>query len=125
MIEEAETSLDDKYEAMKEVNDGLKMEMNLHLLLVSHILRKHSKDNVDIVVNMAAKQAAFHERKANLENKKIEQGNLKSNQNGKPIWKQGNQNERRSLTSQRLNVSTVTNMGTLAKIAPTRKIKQI
>ena len=56
MIEEAETIFDDKYEAMKEVQVGLKMEMRLYYLLVSHITRKHSKDNVDIVANMAIKQ---------------------------------------------------------------------
>ena len=45
-IEEAETLLDDKYEAMKESKAGLKKEMRLHYLLASHTTRKHSKDNV-------------------------------------------------------------------------------
>ena len=37
------------------------------------------------------KVADCHERKTNLENKKNGQGKFKSNQNRKPIWKQGNQ----------------------------------
>ena len=91
MIEEAETLSDDKYEAMKESKDGLKMEMSLHYLLASHISRKHSKDNVDIVLIMAIKQLTVMKEKQKLENKKIGQGKFKPSQNRKPIWKQGNQ----------------------------------
>ena len=56
IIEEEETLLDDKYEAMKEVQGWTEDGDELHYLLVSHISRKHSKDNVDIVVNMVIKQ---------------------------------------------------------------------
>ena len=55
-IEAAETLLDDKYEAMKEVQGWTEDGMSLHYLLASHISRKHSLDNVDIVVNMVIKQ---------------------------------------------------------------------
>ena len=55
-IEEAETLLDEKYEEMKEFQGWTEDGDELALLVVSHISRKHSKDNVDIVVNMVTKQ---------------------------------------------------------------------
>ena len=48
MIEEAETLLDDRYEAMKEVQGWTEGGDELALLVGKPHFQKHSKDNVDI-----------------------------------------------------------------------------
>ena len=65
-----------------------------------------------------------HERKANFKNKKNGQGKTKPDQNKKDIWKQGDSKGKRKFSIPKINVSTVINMDTLQKVAPTRKIEQ-
>ena len=124
-IEVAETLLDDKYELMKEVQVWTEEGDELALLVGKPHYKKIFKEQCRYCGKYGHKAVDYHERKANLENKKTGQGKFKPNQNRKPIWKQGDPKGKSKLIFQRLNVSTVTYMDILPKIAPTRKIKQI
>ena len=125
MVEEAEILLDDEYEAMKEVQGWTEDGDELALLVGKPHFKKIIKGQCRYCGKYGHKVADCHERKANLETRRMNKVNLSpirtENQSGNRVIKK----ERRNLTSQRLNVSTVTNMGTLPKIALTRMTKQI
>ena len=90
-IQGAETSLNDKYEAMKEVQGWTEDGDELVLLVSKAHFKKIFKEQCRYCCKYGHKAADCHERKTNLENKKTGQGKFKSNQSRKPIWKQGNQ----------------------------------
>ena len=124
-IEVAETLLEDKYKAMKEVQGWTEDGMSLHCLLASHISRKQSKGNVDIVVHMVIRQLIVVKEKQILKTRKLDMANLSPIRTENQSGKRGTKKARSVLTYQRLTASTVTNMDTLLEIAPTKKIKQI
>ena len=101
------------------------MGMSFHYLLASHISRKHSENNVDIVVNMVIKQVIVVKEKANLENKKVGQRKFKPYQNRKPIWKQGKQKEKYHFDISKVKCFNCNPYGHFARDRPTKKIKQI
>ena len=121
MIEEAETLLDDKYEATTEVQGWPENGDEFALLVGKPHYKKTFKGQCGYCGKYGHKMADCCERKANLENKIFGQGKFVPNENRKPIWKLGNQKERGDLTFQRLNVSTVIKMDTLLEIAPNKK----
>ena len=123
-LKEAETLLDDKYEVMKKVQGWTEEGDELALLVGKPQYKETFKGQCGYCSKCGHNMADCCERKVNLENKENGQGKFKPNQNKKPIWKQGDQTGKRNLIFQGLNVSTVTNMDTLLKIAPTRKIRQ-
>ena len=125
MIEDAETLLDNKYEAMKEVQGWNEDGDEIALLVDTPHFRKTFKGQCEYCGKYGHKAADCHERKANLENKKLDKVNLSPIRTENQFGNREIKNGRRNLTSQRLTVSTVTNMDTLPKIAPTRKIKLI
>ena len=90
-IEEAETLLDDKYKAMKEVQGWSEDGDELALLVGKPHFKRTIKGQCGYCGKYGHKAVDCCERKANLENKKIGQDKFKPNQNRKPIWKQGNQ----------------------------------
>ena len=90
-IVETETLLDDKYEAMKEVQGWTEDGDKLALLVGKSHFKKPFKGQCGYCGKYSHKAVDCHERKANLENRKIRQDKFKPNQNRKPIWKQGNQ----------------------------------
>ena len=86
-IEEAETLLDDKYEAMKEVQGWTEDGDELALLAGKPYFNKPFKGQCGYFGKYGHKAADCHERKANLENKSNGKGKFMPNQNRKPIWK--------------------------------------
>ena len=92
-IDQAETLLDDKYEAMQEVQGWTEEGDELALLVGKTHYKKTFKGQCGYCGKYGHKAADCHERKANLENKKNKtqvthrgQGKFKHNQNKKPIW---------------------------------------
>ena len=108
--------LDDKNEMMKEVQGWTEEGDELALLVGKPHYKKTFKGQCGYYGKYGHKAVDCHERKANLENKKMEKENLSLTIKRSLL---GN------LTFQRLNVLTGTNMDTLPKTIPTRKIKQI
>ena len=128
-IEEAETLLDDKYEAMKEVQGWTEEGDELALLVGKPCYKKTFKGQCGYCGKYGHKAGDCHERKANLENKKIrhnmDKGNLSLIRTRSLFGNRVILKEKGSLTFQRLNVLIVINMDTLPKTVPTRKIKQV
>ena len=86
-IQEAETLLDDKYEAMKEIQEWTEDGDVLALLVGKPHFKKTFNDNVDTAVSMVTKQLIVEKEKTDLESKKTGQAKFKPNQYRKPIWK--------------------------------------
>ena len=78
-IEEAETLLDDKYEAMKEVQGWTEDRDELVVLVGKLLFKKTFKGQCGYCGKYGHKAADCCERKTNLENKKVGQGKLKPN----------------------------------------------
>ena len=87
--------MDDKYEAMKEVHGWTEDGDELALLVGKPHSKKTLKGQCGYCGKYGHKAADCCERKVNLEYKKNEQGKFIPNQNTKPIWKQGNENEKK------------------------------
>ena len=92
-IEEAETLLDDKFEAMKEVQGWTEDADELALLVGKPHFKKTFKGQCGYCGKYGHKAADCCERKAYLENKKTGQGKVKPNQNRKPFWRQSKKKE--------------------------------
>ena len=62
-----------------------------------------------------------HERKANLENKKVGQGKFKPNRNRKPIWKQSHQKEKKQFDISKVKCSNCNQYGHFARDCRNKK----
>ena len=87
--EEAETLLDDKYKAMKEVYSWTEEGDELALLVGKQHYKKTFKGQCGYCGKYGHKVIDCHERKANLENKKMEKDKFKPNQNKKEYLETG------------------------------------
>ena len=125
MIQEAETLLDDKYEAMKEVQGWTEDGDELTLLVGKPHFKKTFKGQCGYCGKYGHKAADCQKRKTNLENKKTGQTKFKANQNRNPIWKQGDQIGKKHFDISKVKCRTATNMDILLKIALTKRIKEI
>ena len=117
--------MDDKYEAMKKVQRWTEDGDELVLLVGKPHFKKTFKGQCGYCSKYGHNAADCCERKANLENKKLDKVNLSPIRTEKQSGNRVTKKERSNLTSQTLNASTVANMGILPEIAPTKKIKQI
>ena len=124
-MEEAETSLDDKNEAMKEVQGWTEDGDELALLVGKPHFKNTFKEQCGYCGKYGHKAADCHERKANLENKKVGQGKFNSNQNKKPIWKQGHQKGKKPFDISKIKCFKSNEHGHFARDCPNKKIKHI
>ena len=104
-IEEAEKVLDDKYEAMKEINGWAEEGDELALLIGKPHFKKTFKGQCGYCAKYGHKAVDCHERKATQDNNKAhiasqEKGRFKPNKNKKPFWQQGDQEEKGNLIFQ-------------------------
>ena len=95
-IEEAEPLLDDKYEAMKEIDGWTEEGDELALLIGKPHFKKTLKGQCGYCGKYGHKAVDCLERKANQDRRKNkahitgqEKGRFKPKQNKKPLWQQG------------------------------------